>query len=328
MIFHENESDFKDAIQATAQHLKIREIFIEKDYWVTYVLKQLSESDLKDEVVFKGGTSLSKAFNLIQRFSEDIDLVLLDKEGLSGNQIKNKLKKIEKSLIVSPLLKDDSFKESKGSKMRKTGYTYPKKLDGDYDFGHATDTLILELNAFANPSPVIKKSIQTYIAKFFKETEKEDFIPQYGLESFEVNVLNINRTFVEKVLSLARLSISDDESYSNIKSKVRHFYDIHKLMRTSEVQGFISSSEYESMLNLALADDLSNPEFKDSWTGCNLSQVRLFTDLDNVLSNIESIFNNDFKSLLYGDEDINFEELKKTFAELVKVIPAIEVNKE
>ncbi|MGB0453421.1 MAG: hypothetical protein ACPGJV_06875 [Bacteriovoracaceae bacterium] len=44
--------------------------------------------------------------------------------------------------------------------MRKTGYIYPKKRDGNYEFGHATDTLISELNAFANPSPVIKKRIE------------------------------------------------------------------------------------------------------------------------------------------------------------------------
>lgn len=324
MNLHENEKDFKDAIQATAEKLKIRDIFIEKDYWVTFVLKELSKSDLKDDVVFKGGTSLSKAFDIINRFSEDIDLVLLGKEDLSGNQIKNKLKKIEKTLIVAPLKEDAGFEHSKGSKIRKIGYEYPKRL-GEYEFGHATKTLILELNAFANPSPVIKKPIETYIAKFFRETNGS-FIEEYGLHPFEVSVLNTSRTFVEKVLSLARISIDDDESFSSLKKKVRHFYDIHKLYETEEIQKFIKDQELENMLKLALDDDLSNPEFKDSWEGCSLSEVKLFSDMENVFTNIESTFEGDFKSLLYGDEKVSITDVKNSFSALLKILPVIEVK--
>lgn len=324
MNLHENEEDFKDAIQATAEKLEIRDIFIEKDYWVTFVLKELSKSDLKDDVVFKGGTSLSKAFDIINRFSEDIDLVLLGKEDLSGNQIKNKLKKIEKTLIVAPLKEDADFEHSKGTKIRKTGYEYPKKL-GEYEFGHATKTLILELNAFANPSPVIKKPIETYIAKFFRETN-ESFIDEYGLHPFEVSVLNTSRTFVEKVLSLARISIDDDESFSSLKKKVRHFYDIHKLYETEEIQKFIKDQEFQNMLKLALDDDLSNPEFKDSWVGCSLSEVKLFSDMENVFTNIESTFEGDFKSLLYGDEKVSITDVKNSFSALLKILPVIEVK--
>ena len=81
MKLHENEEDFKNAILATSSALKIRDIFVEKDYWVTYILKELSKSSHMSEVVFKGGTSLSKAYDLVHRFSEDVDLVILGKEG-------------------------------------------------------------------------------------------------------------------------------------------------------------------------------------------------------------------------------------------------------
>jgi len=67
---HENTKDFLAAIQATSQATGIREVFIEKDYWVCYILKSLSDSPFKDEVIFKGGTSLSKAHKMIHRFSE------------------------------------------------------------------------------------------------------------------------------------------------------------------------------------------------------------------------------------------------------------------
>lgn len=96
MILHTNKQDFIDAIEATAQFMKIREVYIEKDYWVTLVLKRLSISEFKDKVIFKGGTSLSKALNCVQRFSEDIDLAVIT-DDLSNNKIKNLITNIQKN---------------------------------------------------------------------------------------------------------------------------------------------------------------------------------------------------------------------------------------
>jgi hypothetical protein len=63
---HENKDEFAQAIQAASNNLGIREVFIEKDYWVCFVLKNLSLTDeFKSQVVFKGGTSLSKAHKAI-----------------------------------------------------------------------------------------------------------------------------------------------------------------------------------------------------------------------------------------------------------------------
>jgi len=323
MKLHENKEDFQNAIQATSESLGIRDIFIEKDYWVTYILKQLSLSEFKDEVVFKGGTSLSKAYNIISRFSEDVDLVIIGKNDLSGSKTKAKIKKIEKALIVAPLEEDSSFKTSKGSKFRKTGHKYPRVLD-NYVFGHAEESLILEINAFANPYPDELKEIESYIAKFFKQTNKS-YIAEYELESFEVKVLGIKRTLVEKILSLSRLSISDNKNYDELKGKVRHFYDIHKLMLEDTISDFIETKDFEETINKALEDDLSNPEFKDSWENTKLKDVRLFSEIDDVFKNIADIYKNDFSSLLYDGEGVELSDIRKSFDKLIKVIPDVEV---
>lgn len=63
MNLHEDLSNFKDLINLTANDLGILEFYIEKDYWVTYILKRLSNSEYRNKVVFKGGTSLSKAYD-------------------------------------------------------------------------------------------------------------------------------------------------------------------------------------------------------------------------------------------------------------------------
>lgn len=77
MNLHLDKNNFEGAIVAAADYFQIPEIFIEKDYWVTYALHQLFHSEVKDRIVFKGGTSLSKCYSIIKRFSEDIDWLLL-----------------------------------------------------------------------------------------------------------------------------------------------------------------------------------------------------------------------------------------------------------
>ncbi len=72
-----SEKDRRELFRATAQKMRVHEAIVEKDFWVCWILDYLfHESPWKDHLAFKGGTSLSKAFGAIERFSEDIDLIL------------------------------------------------------------------------------------------------------------------------------------------------------------------------------------------------------------------------------------------------------------
>ena len=80
MYLHKEDKElFRDIISLTSQKLGISEDIVEKDYYVTLILKKLSK--IKYPVVFKGGTSLSKAFNVLNRFSEDIDITFSEHLG-------------------------------------------------------------------------------------------------------------------------------------------------------------------------------------------------------------------------------------------------------
>lgn len=92
MNLHENKEDFTEAVQAVSRGLNISPALVEKDYYVTLVLKRLNEE--LSGLIFKGGTSLSKCHKAINRFSEDIDLTL-DSEHLTEGQ-----RKIVKPTIV------------------------------------------------------------------------------------------------------------------------------------------------------------------------------------------------------------------------------------
>lgn len=96
MNLHSNKKLLQDAILATAEFLEMREIYVEKDYWVTVALYEIFHSDIADQSVFKGGTALSKFHRLIERFSEDIDLVVLRNKDENDTQLKKKIRGISK----------------------------------------------------------------------------------------------------------------------------------------------------------------------------------------------------------------------------------------
>ena len=86
-----------DAIRATSEYYHIAPVYIEKDYWISKILQQLSRSIYASHTVFKGGTSLSKGYGLINRFSEDVDVAVLTGD-LNGNQIKTLISKVCKEM--------------------------------------------------------------------------------------------------------------------------------------------------------------------------------------------------------------------------------------
>ena len=89
---HENREEFTNAVNLASEYFHILPIIAEKDYYVTMILRELSER--QDFIVFKGGTSLSKCYKAIKRFSEDIDITIDSK--LTQRQ----MKKLKESIKV------------------------------------------------------------------------------------------------------------------------------------------------------------------------------------------------------------------------------------
>jgi len=90
MQFLHNHEDFRFFIQEVSKQVGLETFIVEKDYWVSFILKNLTKSEFAEEIVFKGGTCLSKAYNLIERFSEDVDLLMLETENTQSKTQKEK----------------------------------------------------------------------------------------------------------------------------------------------------------------------------------------------------------------------------------------------
>ncbi len=99
MQLHKSADDFTDIIRVTSEYYGLDPTIVEKDYWITHALYHLSNSDYRDVVVFKGGTSLTKCYKDLHRFSEDIDIALLA-YGMNASQIKKILSRVEEVMAV------------------------------------------------------------------------------------------------------------------------------------------------------------------------------------------------------------------------------------
>ncbi len=299
MKLHENKEIFSQAIVSAAEYLNIQEVFVEKDYWVTYMLKNLSNSKHKDLIVFKGGTSLSKAYKLINRFSEDVDLAVIPAKEVSGNKIKNLLKEVEVEItkglneVVMPGI------TSKGSKFRKTVFGYPRVVEGN-DFGQASEKLLLEINSFANPHPYVKMPVQSMIAHFLMQTERKEAVESYDLKHFSINVLGLERTLTEKLLSLVRASYAESP-INEWRARIRHIYDLHFILSKTGMRKFVSGITFKRLIQEVLTDDESNSQFKGDWTKKPISTSQFFYDWKNIWKELQPTYHGDFKKLVFSD---------------------------
>lgn len=214
---------------------------VEKDWWVTLSLNIIFSLPYSKHIVFKGGTSLSKAWNLIERFSEDIDLVIdrkhLGFEGeLSITQVK-KLRKASCSFIGSEFYKDINEALIKLGVhdyelvVQETKDTDTDPLIIELQYKSLTETsdylrprVLIEVGARSLMGPVENKAIISMVSEEFRElpfTETEITIP----------VVSPKRTFLEKIFLLHE-EFQKDTKFIRVERMSRHLYDLEKLMDT------------------------------------------------------------------------------------------------
>lgn len=299
MKLHNFKEAFEGAIVATAEHLGISEIYIEKDYWVTYALKQIfTNKESKNIAVFKGGTSLSKCYDIIERFSEDIDLVVIQEDEESGNLLKKKLKTVTEA-IQEPLKYVPGHPlENKMGKIRKLVFEYEKVgVKGSY--GQVRDQIVLEVSNLGSSHPSKRVKIQTMIVEFIAATNNVDLIRTYELEPFEITALAIERTFCEKIISLVRFSYTENP-LEDLSNKIRHTYDLHQLLKEAPIKSFLASKDFEKMLiQVGKDDDKAIPNDKE-WLSKHPSESLFFSETENVWETLSKTYNSDFKELLTG----------------------------
>jgi predicted nucleotidyltransferase component of viral defense system len=298
MKLHEDKNLFRDAVRATAEFKDIREVYIEKDYWVTFALKTIFSDPVGKDTIFKGGTALSKCFNLIERFSEDIDLVVIRREGDSDNALKNKIRDVSKAVeSVLPEIEIQGITRKRGNN-RKTAHTYSKEFSGEY--GQVRDTIIVEASWLGSSEPNVDHHLSTYIYEMMKAKGQSDMSEKYDLLPFELKVLAVRRTLCEKIMSLVRFSHTEDP-ITDLRNKIRHTYDLHLMLKDKEVQAFFESDDFDRLLKTVARDDVASYRSDVEWLAIHPVEAIIFRDLDQVWAQLKNTYEQDFQYLVFGE---------------------------
>ena len=225
MYLHRDREIFKDMVEQAADGNGRTPAVVEKDYYVTLILKLLSEQ--LAECVFKGGTSLSKGFHVIDRFSEDIDITF--KEHI-GESRRKKLKNVVLKGISEELGMPIANWEETQSDRDYNAYLFSYESVFGLQDDRLPQYVKLEtaLGSYSFPTQTVE--IRNYIGDYLEGRGRVDLAERFSLDRFSMNLQSLERTYIDKVFALC-------DYYLQGKSKrySRHLYDIYKLTPLIEV---------------------------------------------------------------------------------------------
>lgn len=225
MRLHQNKDDFKTLVSLAADHYGVQDYQVEKDYFVSVLLKELSEgSDV--QLVFKGGTSLSKCYKVINRFSEDIDLALMTSESEVSIRDRRNMKDFILSKISNikmEVMNRDEIRTRRDFNSYKI--KFEKFFDYDADvFSH----IVIETIVVYRPYPTTTVYVNNFTTNYLIEMDRSDIIDRFDLQPFKMLTQSIDRTFIDKLFAICDYHIHGKyERYS------RHLYDLHMIWKSS-----------------------------------------------------------------------------------------------
>lgn len=303
MNLHDDKDLFAEIVLRASQPVEVGGLginagFIEKDYWITRSLQQLSSSQSVDYAVFKGGTSLSKIFKIGARFSEDIDIAIVSETGMHDAQLKSIIRTTQKAMSAGLEEIDKPGMTSKGSRYRKVYFEYPQLSGVSLVDSLMSGQLLIEINSFANPIPYSKQPVTNFIQEYLIKSGNESIVDEFDLGTFEINVLDKRTTLTEKLVSLIRFSLSDNPM-TDMQAKIRHFYDLHYLASDKECKHFLNSSDFTDAFNQLLEHDREMFEHPSGWQKKSISESPLVQDLDYIWLQLAPKYLKELPSLAY-----------------------------
>lgn len=300
----------------------------EKDWWVVHTLAIIFSMECANALIFKGGTSLSKGWNLIQRFSEDIDLAL-DREflGFTGELSKQDIKKLRRK---SYQFITEVFTEELKGKFAELGFKdviikYREVANHDQDpliieiyYNKLTETdpylkpgVLVEIGCRSLKEPFTQRTFGTFVSEIYKTNPFTD-------NPITIPIVNPERTFLEKIFLLHE-EFQKPFDKIRVERLSRHLYDIEKLSQTKYA-------------DIALRDTgLYNTIVKHRSKFTSISGIDYakhnpinikFIPSDTIIKKWEDDYNQMKDSMIYGQK-LDFDELINRLTELQKRINEI-----
>lgn len=297
-------------------------VAIEKDWWVTLALNASFSLSYSKSIVFKGGTSLSKGWNLIERFSEDIDLAIDRKFfGFDGDISKTQIKNLRKQsceFISTTFLADLTKILSEWKAIDECKLIAQPVKDSDKDpqvieihYNSVIDTseylpqrILIEVSSRSLMEPIEERKINSILSENFPQQS-------FATVSFAIPTVLPQRTFLEKIFLLHE-EFSQEAEKIRVDRLSRHLYDLDKLMDTEH--GIEALKNTDLYNNIVAHREKFNPLRGLDYANHTPSKISIIPP-DGVIRDYERDYEAMTGFMIYG-VPLKFNELMKRILEL------------
>lgn len=316
MKLHRDKYSFLNIINLIHEASGIRQDILEKDYYVTLLLKELSEKQKEIPAYFKGGTALYKAQKSIRRFSEDIDLTVCI-DNCNNSQAKKRLEIATKKYVSMPRTTRKELEDDRKGSITAV-YDYIPAVTVDVDdplqrFGYVK----VEGTSFTVSEPFSALEIEPIIYTYATGEQRDILQEQFEVIPFKIKTIRLERIFADKVF--AAEFYFDREMYFDA---AKHIYDVSVMLDMPQIRNMISDrTMFLEMLGYKRLEETRR-------TGSNLADkkyadFKIFTGLGNS-NDLWNAYQNMQKNYIFAEKDIvPFECIEnqwKTLDEILRTL--------
>jgi hypothetical protein len=299
---------FRDIINTTALDNNINNPgIVEKDYFVTEALR-LIHRDFASVVIFKGGTSLSKGWNLINRFSEDIDLYV-EPSG-SEDETLERFQQIADCVGSFPGFVGRSGRSDRSSTSWTEEFSYVSRMPA---LGGIRPVVLLEAGIQSADQPTETRNLSSFISQSL--LRRGAHVGTLDHSDFPMRLLHFRRTFVEKLFTLHSRVERSIKQNRDLGRDARHYYDLAMLINQPETQTMLASQEYADICKeyRSLTAKFYPSQVKYLPDGMNLQKSSAFFPDDVLLGKLISAYVREAETLCYGPYPA-FDDVLNAFA--------------
>ncbi|MDT0621134.1 nucleotidyl transferase AbiEii/AbiGii toxin family protein [Croceitalea vernalis] len=316
--FKLSEEDRRVVINQVSSKTGLLPVAVEKDLWVMIALNAIFSTELAEHLVFKGGTSLSKAWGIIERFSEDIDLAI-DRSffGFNGNLNRSQVKNLRKA---SCKYVDEKFPKLLAKALLDNGVKEFELKVTEFEESD-TDPLAIELNynslvekqEYLQPRILIEISSRSLIEPFENKKLSSIISTIYSGQKFIdkpiiVPTVTPTRTLLEKMFLLHEEFQKPKDKKIRSERMTRHLYDISRLIDTEYLERAINNKKlYETIVNHR------SKLTKISWVDYSTHNYKTlnFIPPKEIIEEYEKDYSAMKESMFYGETESFVDLIKK-----------------
>jgi predicted nucleotidyltransferase component of viral defense system len=289
-----NQELLRELITRSADYFKINYLIIEKDIYLFELLRLIAEANLG--LVFKGGTSLSMAYRITKRLSEDLDFIPTEPIAKSQRyKLKRRILKMIDSNIFLSKLENDNI----GSNLALQAYEF--SYNSLFELTFFDNTIKVELYYGYCLNEVEEKQIKSLIHLYLEAINRIDIIANYQINPITLKVLKIEATFIEKIFAICDYYLNKDSF-----EKSRHLYDIHHLYK------LVDKAQLSKLIPMIRNLRVEN-KYPSAKANININQL-----LETIikLDYFKSDYNNITKNLIY--DDVTYSQVIATITLIIK----------